>query len=1439
MAKLLKVMAVAALVVVCAVTLSQAETANITAGKQALLTDKDVLTAHGYFDAAVSADPGDQEARLWHAVTILCGNSELMAKLRETGVLNSSNIFAVLDAENNPEAYNPYNVDTIIMDETSASFSGAWTEGDDSSGRDPYGSTYRYCAYGDGSKTATWSPAITVPGYYAVRIWLTGVSTPAGNAKYKINYNGGANSSTITLNQNSSGWRPLGGSYYFTAGAGNSLVLDNSASSGYVTADAVKFEYKGNYTDDSTSGMFQTSGGGWTSKAGGNFNNIHWEHAAGEGATATWTLDVPVANVKYLVWAATNGGMTGLAQNATFTVSPANGTPVDVSVNNYYKTGYHCLGAFTFTQVSGNTVTLHSSASGIVTADCVRIAPERPIPNLTEGQTIAGGTDGNSGMLNQLNAMTGALKDLSYITETFQGKLNSTHFSEIIYEITLDYGEAKALETALYVAVANIKIDSVYNMDNAGLEKIIYNEYSADPSVLLMEYDDLLHLRGAGEVDGAQLLSDAKDAVLSAIDSYSAASSFIRSRSDSDGLNHMLAFYSPYDPDGWDSEEDWLAYKNDNLSKEAFVRDGLTALRNNLTSPVDNPYVTIPAVLSGLGMDGGPGMDIDINFYAFFQSPKDARALLNQLPMSDLIKDGGMPDPTFGGILPNFGDDDWNFIFEYGPVIEHHPIVQWDGDTVSSITVKWDTSYDDNRDSIVRYEIYRSTSAGMLKGEAGTTLVGTVTDKDTLSYADTTVDGASNDYYYMLYTYYDFGADGTATTHSEAVGTRLRVYVNTASASETEDGTKENPVKDLSDAIRNYTGGGTKVCVAAGTYDYFSSNLGVSNSRPGLVLEGGYSGSTWERDLSGNETIIDKSIYPNAVGLGVWGAANVTIDGFTIKNVVDTPNGWMPGIQLLCANGATIRNCRIINCSQGIYVDSTTSCVIDNCYIEGRGNVSTAGEGISIYSWQGPVSVEIKNCVLKNNRLRGIYVNSVNDKAISVTAKNNLVVSNFQQGVYLGRNGTGVITAVFSNNTIAGNTYGISYGNVASMTIRDSIISNNTAYGVHCWAGTAGTITYNDVYGNSSGGYSGCSAGTGSKAVDPLFVDRPNGDYHLQSSSPCIDAGSDTAANLGLDGATTQSDGTKDSGTVDMGYHYLLASEDEIPLNDVIVDFGSEYGIWIKYDDATWTQLHDLSPEAIVACDLDGNSKDDIICDFGTYGIWIYHDTGTWTQLHEVSPDSITAADLDGNGKSDLVIDFGTYGIWIYQDTGTWTQLHSLSPESIIAADLDGNGKSDLVVDFGEFGIWIYHDTGTWTQLHSLSPDSITAADLDGDSKSDLVVDFGTYGIWIYYDTGTWAQLHSLSPKSITAADLDGDGKSDLVVDFDTYGIWIYNDTGTWTQLHSQSPDSITAGDLNSNGKDDLIVDFGTYGLWAYSDGSSWAQFHALSADTVTAAALN
>jgi len=97
-------------------------------------------------------------------------------------------------------------------------------------------------------------------------------------------------------------------------------------------------------------------------------------------------------------------------------------------------------------------------------------------------------------------------------------------------------------------------------------------------------------------------------------------------------------------------------------------------------------------------------------------------------------------------------------------------------------------------------------------------------------------------------------------------------------------------------------------------------------------------------------------------------------------------------------------------------------------------------------------------------------------------------------------------------------------------------------------------LTYNNVYNNSGGNYSGCTAGTGSISVDPAFVSWATANYNLNSWSPCIDAG-DPASPPDPDGTRT-----------DMGaYYYYQAPAAPVitstPDTTAITSFGYIYDV--------------------------------------------------------------------------------------------------------------------------------------------------------------------------------------------------------------------------------------------------------------------------------------
>lgn len=110
--------------------------------------------------------------------------------------------------------------------------------------------------------------------------------------------------------------------------------------------------------------------------------------------------------------------------------------------------------------------------------------------------------------------------------------------------------------------------------------------------------------------------------------------------------------------------------------------------------------------------------------------------------------------------------------------------------------------------------------------------------------------------------------------------------------------------------------------------------------------------------------------------------------------------------------------------------------------------------------------------------------------------------------------------------------------------------------------------------------------------TNPLFVSAEG--YYLSqdpcqtTTSPCVDKGSDNADDIGLYKHTTSTDGTRDTGVVDMGYHYVLNTgltgdmdyDGEVDFDDVIL----LNMMWL-YNDCVypdWCQGRDINQDGFV-----------------------------------------------------------------------------------------------------------------------------------------------------------------------------------------------------------------------------------------------------------------
>ncbi|MFH1097303.1 MAG: right-handed parallel beta-helix repeat-containing protein [Candidatus Desantisbacteria bacterium] len=345
------------------------------------------------------------------------------------------------------------------------------------------------------------------------------------------------------------------------------------------------------------------------------------------------------------------------------------------------------------------------------------------------------------------------------------------------------------------------------------------------------------------------------------------------------------------------------------------------------------------------------------------------------------------------------------------------------------------------------------------------------------------------------------------------------IYVNNEIGNNTYDGLSSTvqggtvgPKKTIQTGLNVYNIGGT-VSVAAGTYTeaiYISkwiSLVGAGATRTTIDASGVGAASTV--NLEGNAT--DKA----------------KIYGFKITGATGISEGNGNGIY--CKDGAcpTIGNNIIVaNRLNGIYCSNSSSPTINS-------NTITSNTDDGIYcSFSSPTI--ISNDITENKN--GIFCTGSSTPTIA----NNIIAKNKDDGIYSTSSSPKII-----NNTITGNENNGIDCYSTSLTIANNIITNNgtssseEVYGISNYT-SVGTLTvdYNCVWGNgttTNNNYYKCTVGTGSISSDPLFVG--NGDYHLQSGSPCKDAGTNSAIPTWL---TTDKDGSQRmNGIVDIGaYEY-------------------------------------------------------------------------------------------------------------------------------------------------------------------------------------------------------------------------------------------------------------------------------------------------------------
>jgi hypothetical protein len=217
------------------------------------------------------------------------------------------------------------------------------------------------------------------------------------------------------------------------------------------------------------------------------------------------------------------------------------------------------------------------------------------------------------------------------------------------------------------------------------------------------------------------------------------------------------------------------------------------------------------------------------------------------------------------------------------------------------------------------------------------------------------------------------------------------------------------------------------------------------------------------------------------------------------------------------------------------------------------GNLISANSGtaISLYPFSGSEMV-VQNTII-NNTGGGFFVYGQNGSTATLT-----------QNLITGNQGTGVswvnppVTLV--SNTMSGNLAGCCgssaseiYGSVVDTTV---VLQNNLAIATgsnpafYCsYLSSSPTLGNNDIFAANNSAYNGaCPDETGTNgniSVDPLFADALSDNFHLQSGSPAIAAGTPSALHepkTDFDGDPRLTAGKIDIGADEYSSHPTLST---------------------------------------------------------------------------------------------------------------------------------------------------------------------------------------------------------------------------------------------------------------------------------------------------------
>jgi len=355
-----------------------------------------------------------------------------------------------------------------------------------------------------------------------------------------------------------------------------------------------------------------------------------------------------------------------------------------------------------------------------------------------------------------------------------------------------------------------------------------------------------------------------------------------------------------------------------------------------------------------------------------------------------------------------------------------------------------------------------------------------------------------------------------------------------------------------------------------------------SNGDVVVILPGTYRGSGNREINFGGKAITVRSRDPDNIRIVERTVVDCEIAGRGFKFCTgEDGNSVIAGLTIV--NGHSLAGGAIYCCNK-------SSPTISSCVM--IGNTAVVGGGVACNDGSCP---EIRNCTISSNSASmfggAIYCNAGRPIISNCIFGNNIAPAG--GAISCAASNFVVRNCTFSDNRSARGG-GIYCYKSSDVTLENSILwGDESKKTPKILVGKSDgvsslSVLYCDVQGGESAAVveEGCILrwGKGNLDSEPMFVGGVLGDYYLDQNSPCVDAGSELAADLYFEEFSTRPDGLSESGIIDMGYHYPAEAEAVAAAIDIKPD--------VFYLDSTaqWITCSIELPEDHNVGDIDSNS---------------------------------------------------------------------------------------------------------------------------------------------------------------------------------------------------------------------------------------------------------